>query len=95
MKACPSFVSSKTRRSYVPYTSVVAVHMGAINDCILTRSELRDLLDRENLSKGLHIPTDGERMEFRGFHCRVPGIRGCYPYVPACLRTDLPPLALL
>jgi hypothetical protein len=49
-KTCPSFVSPKTRRSYVPYTSVVAVHMEAINDCFLTRSELRDLLDRENLS---------------------------------------------
>jgi len=47
--------------SYIP---VVAVHMKAINHYILTRSELRDLLDRENLSQRLHIPADGERMEF-------------------------------
>lgn len=64
MKTCPSFVSPKTRRSYVPYTSVVALHMEAINHCILTRSELRDLLDRENLSQRFHIPADGEPMEF-------------------------------
>jgi len=64
VKTCPSFVSPKTRRSHVPYTSVVAVHMEAINHRILTRSELRDLLDREKLSQRLHIPAEGERMEF-------------------------------
>jgi hypothetical protein len=64
VKTCPSFVSPKTRRSYVPYTSVVASHVEAINHCILTRSGLRDLLNRENLSQRFHIPADGERMEF-------------------------------
>ena len=51
-------------RHQAPYTSVVVAHMKAISYCILTRSELRDLLDRENLSQRLHIPADGERMEF-------------------------------
>ena len=51
-------------RHLAPNILLVAGPMKANNHHILTRSELRDPLDRENLSQRLHIPADGERMEF-------------------------------
>ena len=47
-----------------PYTAVVAVHMEAINHCLLTRGELREFLDGQNLPQNVFIPADGERIEF-------------------------------
>jgi L-ascorbate metabolism protein UlaG (beta-lactamase superfamily) len=49
---------------YAPGTTVVAVHMEAINHCLLSRNDLQALLDGENLSQRVRIPADGERMNF-------------------------------
>jgi hypothetical protein len=49
---------------HAPLTSVVAVHMEAINHCLLARSEPKDFLDSQNLSQEVLIPADGESMEF-------------------------------
>ena len=47
-----------------PGTQVVAVHMEAINHCLLTRADLRAALESENLSHRVRIPADGELMSF-------------------------------
>lgn len=47
-----------------PEARVVAVHMEAINHCLLTRRELRDHLGKEGLSQQVIIPADGEWVEF-------------------------------
>ncbi len=47
----------------VPDARVVAVHMEAINHCLLTRSELEVQLHREGLSAQVKIPADGETFE--------------------------------
>jgi L-ascorbate metabolism protein UlaG (beta-lactamase superfamily) len=49
---------------YLPDATVVAVHMEAINHCPLTRKELEDYLKSEGLSDRVHIPADGEAIEF-------------------------------
>ena len=55
-------IAEVSRRA--PYTAVVAVHMEEINHCLLTRDELRKVLDGQNLPQNVFIPADGERMEF-------------------------------
>jgi L-ascorbate metabolism protein UlaG (beta-lactamase superfamily) len=47
----------------VPEVRVVAVHMEAINHCLLTRDELREELQGEGLSDRVKIPADGETFE--------------------------------
>lgn len=47
-----------------PEAAVVAVHMEAINHCLLTRDDLRSRLEREGLTEQILIPADGERMRF-------------------------------
>lgn len=47
----------------LPEARVVAVHMEAINHCLLTRSGLEDELRKENLAGRVEIPTDGEMFE--------------------------------
>jgi L-ascorbate metabolism protein UlaG (beta-lactamase superfamily) len=47
----------------LPDTLVVAVHMGAINHCLLTRDDLREELQREGLAEQVEIPGDGETLE--------------------------------
>ncbi len=49
-------------RRHAPEAAVVAVHMEAINHCLLARDELRSCLGREGLSEQTLIPEDGERM---------------------------------
>lgn len=49
---------------HAPDTAVVAVHMGAINHCLLTRDELTRRLAREDMLSRVRIPADGERMGF-------------------------------
>jgi len=44
--------------------AVVAVHVEAINHCLLGRVEPRSCLKREGLSEQTLIPADGERMCF-------------------------------
>jgi L-ascorbate metabolism protein UlaG (beta-lactamase superfamily) len=47
----------------LPDTYVVAVHMEAINHCLLTRDDLREELQREGLAERVEIPADGETLE--------------------------------
>jgi L-ascorbate metabolism protein UlaG (beta-lactamase superfamily) len=47
----------------LPEALVVAVHMEAINHCLLTRDELREELQREGLAGRVEIPADGETLE--------------------------------
>ena len=44
--------------------AVVAVHMEAINHCLLGRDDLRSGLKDLGVSEGVMIPTDGERITF-------------------------------
>ncbi|MEA2470272.1 MAG: hypothetical protein QOE38_1271 [Thermoleophilaceae bacterium] len=47
-----------------PATQVVAVHMDAINHCLLTRDELRRKLASLGLAAWVLVPEDGEEMAF-------------------------------
>jgi L-ascorbate metabolism protein UlaG (beta-lactamase superfamily) len=47
-----------------PDATVVAVHMEAINHCLLTRADLRRFLDEREISARVLIPADGERLGF-------------------------------
>ncbi|MDQ0195541.1 MBL fold metallo-hydrolase [Paenibacillus wynnii] len=46
--------------SYTPETAVVAVHMDAINHCLITRELLHQRLKQEQLLDRVTIPGDGE-----------------------------------
>jgi L-ascorbate metabolism protein UlaG (beta-lactamase superfamily) len=48
----------------VPSTQVVAVHMEAINHCLLTRAELRRKLASLGLAAWVLVPEDGEELRF-------------------------------
>jgi hypothetical protein len=47
-----------------PRTEVVAVHMEAINHCLLTREGLRSELAGHGLAARVAIPADGEALSF-------------------------------
>jgi L-ascorbate metabolism protein UlaG (beta-lactamase superfamily) len=47
-----------------PETKVIAVHMEAINHCLLTRSELRSAVRKAGLTSQVFIPGDGENLKF-------------------------------
>ncbi len=47
----------------LPDARVVAVHMEAINHCLLTRDELEEQLQQEGLAERVEIPADGETFE--------------------------------
>jgi L-ascorbate metabolism protein UlaG (beta-lactamase superfamily) len=47
----------------LPEARVVAVHMEAINHCLLTRGGLEGELQSEQLSERVKIPADGETFE--------------------------------
>lgn len=47
-----------------PYTRIVAVHMEAINHCLVTRDDLGARVASEGLGSSVHIPQDGEWMDF-------------------------------
>lgn len=49
---------------YAGGATVVAVHMEAINHCLLGREDLRTKLEDLGASEGVVIPADGESMEF-------------------------------
>jgi L-ascorbate metabolism protein UlaG (beta-lactamase superfamily) len=49
---------------YMPSATVIAVHMEAIDHCLLHRKELEDFIENEGLSERIRIPADGESMEF-------------------------------
>lgn len=46
-----------------PEARVVAVHMEAINHCLLTRRDLADKLGEEGLAGRVEVPADGETLE--------------------------------
>lgn len=46
-----------------PRAEVIAVHMDAINHCILTRRGLRDALDKSRVKSRVRIPQDGEELQ--------------------------------
>jgi L-ascorbate metabolism protein UlaG (beta-lactamase superfamily) len=46
-----------------PRATVVAVHMEAVNHCLLTRAQLRDGLRRAGVRSTVHIPRDGEDLQ--------------------------------
>ena len=48
---------------HAPETAVVAVHMEAINHCLLGREELGERLHEEGLSDRVEIPADGATVE--------------------------------
>ncbi|MDP4095342.1 MBL fold metallo-hydrolase [Paenibacillus sp. P96] len=45
---------------YAPKTKVVAVHMDAINHCLVTRADLRGRVEKERLLDRVVIPSDGQ-----------------------------------
>ena len=46
-----------------PEARVIAVHMEAINHCLLTRTDLSEKLDEQRLLDRVGIPADGETLE--------------------------------
>jgi hypothetical protein len=48
-----------------PRARVIAVHMEAVNHCVLTRDALRAGLDRAGLTSRVHIPNDGDVVDLR------------------------------
>ena len=46
-----------------PEARVIAVHMEAINHCLLTRADLAEALGAQGLSNRVEIPADGETLE--------------------------------
>jgi hypothetical protein len=49
---------------HLPSATIIAVHMEAINHCLLTRKVPKDFINRVGLSERLHIPENGESIEF-------------------------------
>lgn len=45
-------------------SKIVAVHMDAINHCLVTREQLRKYVDEHNLTNQVIIPEDGEKISF-------------------------------
>ena len=46
-----------------PEARVIAVHMKAINHCLLTRADLAEALDERGLAGRVEVPADGETLE--------------------------------
>lgn len=44
----------------LPATTVIAVHMDAINHCSLTKADLRQFVAKEKLQKRIRVPNEGE-----------------------------------
>lgn len=47
-----------------PDTNIVVAHMETWNHCLLTRDDLRTFLTKNKLDKQVHIPEDGEWMDY-------------------------------
>ena len=48
----------------LPQAKIVAIHMEAINHCLLTRSALREYVEANQVSDAVSIPQDGETVIF-------------------------------
>lgn len=44
---------------------VVAIHLEALNHCPSTRTQIRELAQHPRVGRRLHVPDDGETLEFR------------------------------
>jgi L-ascorbate metabolism protein UlaG (beta-lactamase superfamily) len=44
---------------------VVAIHLEALNHCQATRAQIRELAKGPRIGTRLHVPNDGEALEFR------------------------------
>lgn len=49
---------------HAPDSQIIAVHMEAINHCLLTRKQLADFAEEYGLTAQLVIPQDGEQLEY-------------------------------
>lgn len=49
----------------LPETTIIAIHMEALNHCTLSRKELRKFAKENGFSKKLIIPADGETVSFQ------------------------------
>ncbi|MBS9462998.1 hypothetical protein KIM67_11295 [Flagellimonas sp. 389] len=48
----------------LPKTKIIAIHMGAINRCSLTKSDLLQYIDDNNLEKNIVVPKEGDKLTF-------------------------------
>jgi L-ascorbate metabolism protein UlaG (beta-lactamase superfamily) len=55
-----NYESLRGIRQLVPEVKIVAIHMDAINHCLLTKDELRKLVIKEGFSEDIIIPEEGE-----------------------------------
>lgn len=47
-----------------PGATIIASHMEAVNHCVLSRKELREFLDEEQMAQRVLVPEDGESYAF-------------------------------
>ena len=47
-----------------PAASILATHMEAVNHATLSRSNLRDFAEAKGIASRVHIPQDGETVEY-------------------------------
>ncbi len=52
--------SLKKITQLLPLSKIIAVHMNAINHCMLTKEDLKNFLIKENLATNIYIPDEGE-----------------------------------
>jgi L-ascorbate metabolism protein UlaG (beta-lactamase superfamily) len=50
----------------LPEATIIAIHMKALNHCILSRDELRKFAEENGFSESLIIPEDGETIDLDG-----------------------------
>ncbi len=48
----------------LPSAQLIAVHMEALNHCVVTRAQVRDLASEHGIADLVHVPADGETMTF-------------------------------
>ncbi|AHX21944.1 hypothetical protein [Bacillus cereus] len=45
-------------------STIIVVHMEAVNHCLLTRKELKNFINEKGLSDNILVPSDGEISHF-------------------------------
>ncbi|MEV4954782.1 MBL fold metallo-hydrolase [Paenarthrobacter nitroguajacolicus] len=48
----------------LPSAQIIAVHMEALNHCVVTREQVRGLAAEQGIADLVHVPADGEKMVF-------------------------------
>jgi len=48
----------------LPTAQIIAVHMEALNHCVVTREQVRGLAAEHGIADLVHVPADGEKMVF-------------------------------